>query len=178
VRSNRAGDGVYGRFNGDMSLQIGAGLEVAPGPGVVRPLVFGDFSIYETAGLYGTFRQSVAETDPLVRLASIGLGVSPLFLLRWSRARQIGHPVPDLIIDSLTVSGGMYVGQLRDEAFGDPLGFEGGLSVGFPLMARANGLWLRARGNLLTGNERAQGTIWLLVTFQGFVHTGLLSVDR
>lgn len=178
VRSNRAGDGVYGRFNGDISLQIGAGVEVAPHPDTVRALVFGDFSIYQTVGLYGSFRQTVTDHDPIPRLASLGIGVAPLFLFRWSRATQFGHAIPDLILDSLTISGGTYLGQLRDESFGDPFGFEGGLSIGIPLMARANGLWLRTRGNILTGGDEVQGTLWLMLTLQGFVHTGLLSADR
>jgi hypothetical protein len=177
VRGRGRGDGVYGRFNGDVSLELGAGVEAAFDPGVVRPLLVGSFSIYQSVGLYSSFRQAVMDPDAVLRLASAGVHLSPLFLLRWSKAKETGHSFFDLTLDSLTLNAGLHVDQLRGEAFGDPLGAEVGLGLGIPLFARANGLWLRTRGQLLTGANEVAPSAWLYLSYQGFLHLGILPGD-
>lgn len=176
VGTSGTGDGVYGRFAGDFAFEGGLGVEVAP-TSSVRPLLYGDLSIYQTAGLYGSFRQTVANGDPTLRLASLGVDLSPLFLLRWSKAREWGKAYPDLILDSLTFSAGFRADEPRDGKILDSTGFEGALGLGVPLFGRAQGLWLRGRANLLTTSRGSVGTFWIVLTYQGFAHQGLLSVD-
>lgn len=178
VRGRARGDGVYGRFNGDVALEVGAGVELGLDPGVLRPLVVSSFSIYQSAGLYASFRQAVMDDDEVLRLASAGVLFSPLFLLRFSKAKQTGHAFFDLTLDSLTLNAGLHVDQLRGQGFGDPLGAEVGLGLGIPLFGRANGLWLRARGQLLTGENDLLPGAWLYLSYQGFVHLGILPKDR
>jgi hypothetical protein len=170
------GDGVYGRLNGDLSLQIGAGLEADFRSPSFRPLVVGDLTIYQTAGLYGSFRQAVQASDPTERLLSAGLVVSPLFLLRWSRGLEGNAPVLDLTLDSLGVTAGAVTTAPAGGALFNDVDAELGLQLGVPVMGRANGLWLRTRAQIITGPELG-GAAWLWLSWQGFVHTGLLAVD-
>lgn len=171
------GDGVYGRFNGDLALQIGAGAEGDLRETTFRPLLLGSVSFYQTIGVYGTYRESFADADPWARVVSTGLVVSPLFLIRWPRAWQTGAPTLDLTVDSLALVGGVSFPE-DDNAglFGSPAA-ELGLEVGVPLMGRANGLFLRTRVQLTTGDDIAPATfLWL--SWQGFVSAGLLPVDK
>lgn len=171
------GDGVYGRFNGDLSLQIGGGLESDFVKPTFRPLLIGDISVYQTIGLYGAFRESVASSDPWQRALSTGLVLSPLFLVRWPRAWESGAATWDLAVDSLSIVGGVSFVQESAKPLFDSPRAELGLQVGVPLLGRANGLFLRARGQVTSGEQWAPAA-WLWISWQGFVHTGLLSVDR
>jgi hypothetical protein len=72
----------------------------------------------------------------------------PLFIPRWSTNRQIGRPLVDLTLDSISLGLGAFFGEPENQSFGDERGFELSLGFGVPLFARADGLWLELRGGL------------------------------
>lgn len=171
------GNGVYGRFNGDLSLQIGGGVEGDFARPSLRPLLTGDVMVYQTVGVFGSFRQSTSSSDPWERVLSAGLVVSPLFLVRWPRAWETGASTWDLTVDSLALFGGLSLPQPQDGGLFDSPRAELGLQLGVPLLGRANGLFLRSRAQATSGPEWVPAA-WLWLSWQGFIHTGLLKVDR
>lgn len=171
------GDGVYGRFGGDVALQIGAGVEGDFRNPSFRPLALGSVSLYQTIGAYATYRESVAPADPWARVVSAGLIVSPLFLLRWPRSLETGSATWDLTVDSLALVGGVCFPEEDGAGFFGAPAAEFGLEMGVPLLRRANGLFLKARAQFTTSNEIAPAAfLWL--SWQGFVNAGLLKVDQ
>ncbi len=178
------GDGVYERFQGDLGYRLGAGVEWDMQAGVARPLVSAELLGYQTLGLDLTYRHGLGARDPATNLLSLGLSISPLFLVRWSQARQTGYPHLDMFIDSLTISPGLVLATPRDERFASAAGFEIGLSCGVPLLARAPGPWLRTRFNLMTGREQLGfsndigSSVFLYLEWQGFFFAGLLKTEN
>ncbi len=177
------GDGVYGRFNGDLSYRFALGVDLDFGTETARPLIQGDLVFYHSVGVYGAFAERIAPRDALQRSVSLGLTFTPLFLLRWSSARESGFAFWDLTLDSLGLAAGVQLAEPRYAAFAREPGFEVGFLLGLPLLARANGPWLRLRGNLVTGRpplpdqERVEGALWLSLGWEGFFHAGILKVD-
>lgn len=180
VTHDASGDGVYGRFNGDLSLRAGLGVEADLGTDTVRPTLYGQLSLYQSVGVYSSFRESVESSDPVARVVSLGGVISPLFMLRWSKDYQGGHAFSDLALDSLGIAAGLQLSQPAEGSLADAPGLELGLVFGVPLMARANGLWLRGRAQLLTGRAAVETQDPLAASFlaylawEGFVFAGLL----
>ncbi len=168
------GNGVYGRFNGDLSLRIGVGTEVSLTSQNIRPLLVGNFIAYQTVGIYAAYREGLPSDSDFERALSLGLTFSPLFIWRWSEDLQWGSPYWDLLVDSIGISAAIHLAQPENGNFGQLLGAEWGLTAGFPLLGRANGLWLRTQGNIVTGKEALSGTAWLYLAWEGFFYGGLL----
>jgi hypothetical protein len=171
------GDGVYGRFNGDVSFQIGAGAEIPFDTGSARPLLTGDVTLYQTVGLYGSYRHGLGSRDPWARAVSAGVTVSPLFLIRFPRSWETGAAFFDLTLDSLALTAGAALAEPIDGTLLDQVVGEFGLQAGAPLLGKANGLWLRARGSYISGPD-AGAAAWLWLSWQGFVHAGIFRVDK
>src|SRR5690606_23630613 len=120
---------------------------------------------------------ALGASDPLVRALSMGVSLSPLFLLRFPRSWETGSALFDLTLDSLALTAGAVLAEPVDGMlFEKPMG-EFGLQVGVPLLGKANGLWLRTRGQFTAGPD-AGGAAWIWFSWQGFVHAGILRVDR
>lgn len=174
------GDGVYGRFDGDFSLRVGLGGEWDAQAAALRPLARLDWVGYQTLGLYLLYRQSVMKSDEALNIASVGISLSPLFLFRWSKALESGHAYGDLLLDSLTLSVGAALGTPRRGSFAEASGLELGLELGLPILPRADGPWLRVRGNLASGRDNLGfeqswgGGVMLWLDWQFFFHLGLL----
>lgn len=177
------GDGLYGRMRGDLSYRFELGTLYDFETKTFRPRALAQLSAYQTVGLYAALSQSVAARDPIERSLSLGVTFTPLFLWRWSTARQIGSAFWDLLIDSLGVGAGVVLTEPRGGTFAQEPGFEVGLVCGVPLFARANGLWLRFRGDAATGRppiadqDRVEGTFSMTLAWEGFFFAGLLKVD-
>lgn len=174
-----AGDGVHGRLRGDLSLRGSLGAEFDITSPAIRPLVIGELVGYQTVGVYTAYRESLSTQDGLERALSAGLTLTPFFLWRFSRATQTGRPFWDLFVDSVGLTGGLLLQQPEGEAFASAVGAELGGTLAIPLMARANGLWLRARmlaqsGRKALGQEPWGASGWLTLTWEGFFYTGLL----
>lgn len=173
------GDGIYGRMNGDVSLRGAVGIEADLGTKTVRPAAVGHFLVYQTAGLYASYRESVEADDPIERIFSFGAIVSPLFLWRWSNDKEWGLATADLALDSLGLVAGAHFSQPDTRSFGSAPGLELGLIFGVPLMQQANGLWLRGRAQMMTGrssyaDDPLAASFLLTLGWEGFVYTGLL----
>lgn len=161
------GDGVYGRLDGPFALALGASLEAAPASGALRPGAVGTLRFFQTAGLGLGYSQAVMTEDPLERSLGVSLLLEPLFLLRWSRDGQWGHAFWDLLVDSVSLSGGLLLAEPRDGTLGDAAAFRGGLGLGVPLLARASGPWLRVGGLLDVGLEpEVVGTLQVRLEWQ------------
>lgn len=171
------GDGVYDRFDGDMSFRAGLGAELAFDEFSPRPLLLVGLSAYQTLGVYSAFRLGVVESDPLQSGFSFGGSLSPLFLLRWQRNAASGRAFADLTVDSITLHFGAHLDQPKGASFASETGFEGGLDMGIPLALRASGPWLRTRVNVLTGNEGVDATMWIYFAWDAFFQAGILPVD-
>jgi hypothetical protein len=137
-------DGVYGRFDGSLSLSASAGAELEAGE--PRGALKLSAHYLWTAGAYARYSDAFggAEQRP-VRVASPGVDVRPLFLPRFALDNERGPALLDLALDSLSLNAGAYFAQPVGRDFGDERGFEAGLGFGLPLLGEAAGPWLEAR---------------------------------
>jgi hypothetical protein len=136
-------DGVYGRFDGDLALSIGAGAEF---DGETRGALLGRALYYHTAGIALGYADSFGGDSVVQRVGFLGVELRPLFLPRWSLDLQFGWPLLDLTLDSLAVGAGAFVAGLDGERNETETGVELSLGLGIPLLAKAGGPWLEARG--------------------------------
>lgn len=153
VRSASDGGGVYGRFDGDLSLSVGLGADADFEYAVVRPSAHLATRFYQTLGLGISLSQAIDGADPVERMLGVGLLIEPLFLIRWNSDEEWGHAFWDLTFDSLSLSLGAHITEPRGGNFGDVAGGEFGLGFGLPLFARAEGLWIRTRFSGLLGRD-------------------------
>ncbi len=168
------GDGVYGRFEGDLSLSLGAGASWDHMSGEARPGLLLASRIYQTLGLYASFWQSVGQSPQIVRLTEVGLLIEPLFLLRWSADREWGHAFWDLAFDSLSLSLGAAITEPSRGNWGDESGFSAGLGWGLPLFGQADGPWRRFRGGVQTGSFEPRATALIYLEWQWFFQVKIL----
>lgn len=140
--SNYYSDGVYGRFDGELSLVPSLGVQRSEAGGFTQ---IGLSAFYlSTVGV--TFRTAEGSLSPWspranFNVSTLSLAVRPLFLLRWSQDWEKGPSFLDLTIDSLTLSlGGYWAAQRSDGT--QHRGFESELSLGFPILGEAHGPWL------------------------------------
>jgi hypothetical protein len=137
-------DGVYGRFDGSLTLaaSLGAELEASDPRGALKLSAH----YLWTAGAYARYSDAFggAEKRP-ARVASLGIDVRPLFLPRFALDSERGPAILDLTLDSFSLSAGAYFAEPLDQGFGDERGFEAGLGFGVPLCGEARGAWLEAR---------------------------------
>lgn len=138
-------DGVYGRFDGALTLAASAGTELQTG--AARGSLRVSAHYWWTAGIYARFADAFGGADAgrAERVASFGVDLRPLFLPRFARNYEQGPPLLDLTLDSLSLTAGAYFAQPHDRSFGDERGFELGFGLGVPLFAAARGLWLEGR---------------------------------
>jgi hypothetical protein len=155
----RETDGVYGRFDGELTWSLALGADYVPRAPAFHGLVFASVRYFTIAGAYGTFREPFDDSG--TRRISCGVDFRPLFLYRWSEDLESGPARLDLFVDSLSFT----LGALWSTTPGGDRtlhGAEAGLGLGFPLLAQAAGPWIVGRGNLeaYAGNTD-QASIWL-----------------
>jgi len=141
-RASSREDGVYGRFDGEVSLVpfVGATWTQA---GMLTELGLAGY-YFNTVGIqakYADGRAFPAGKKAPFSISTVSLALRPLFLLRWSKNLEQGPSWLDLTLDSLTLKAGGYWAQNQntDES---TRGFATELSFGVPLLAKANGPWL------------------------------------
>lgn len=138
------GDGVYGRFDGDLSFGLAAGAELARGGigGAARL----EAVYFYTVGPYLDYRDAFGSRERgSARSLEAGVDLRPLFLLRWSENQQAGPATLDLLIDSLSLELGAYFAEPAGAAFGDARGLSASAGLSLPLGTQYSGLWLDAR---------------------------------
>lgn len=142
-----SGGGDYGRFEGNIDLGLSAGSELdARGPSA---LVVLSGHYFWMAGATLAYLDALGSSDATwSRLLAVGVDIRPAFVPRWGENHEFGPAFTDLLIDSISLGLGVFWASPPNGSFGDRRGFE--LSGGFavPLFARAQGLWLGARGVL------------------------------
>lgn len=164
---NASSDGVYGRFDGDISFSLGLGAELGDG---TRGVVAGRALYYHTGGLVLGYADALGTDSDLVRALFFEAELRPLFLLRWSNDAQLGVPVLDLTLDSLALGVGGYAGAYEGGYLGDVGGFQASAGFGVPLLGRAEGPWLEARGTYRFGlPETNAGAVLLLSWYEAWV---------
>ncbi len=141
---NYRSDGVYGRFDGELSLVPAVGLEWTAS-GWFTQLGLSAFYL-NTVGV--TFHHADGRWSPIAPRAdfsvtTLSAGFRPLFLLRWTQDLEKGPSYLDLMIDSLTLHVGSYWSQ-QHSVDRQRYGLETELSFGFPILGRAHGPWLTA----------------------------------
>lgn len=177
------GNGVYGRFKGDLQLGLGLGAEFdrSGARGAAR-LTLHYFSML---GVYSSYRDGFGRGgDGAARLLSVGVDLRPGFVPRWAKGQQTGQALPDLLIDSVSLGLGAFWAEPAGHGFGSERGFETSLGFGIPLMLRADGLWLEARGQLRwperagAPEHSAVPSAFALLSWHGFVVTPLAASQR
>jgi hypothetical protein len=156
-----AGDGAYGRLDGDLTFVGGLGAGVVAHDG--RVLAGGDLRLryldaagaafsYEEADVFG--RTTSAGT--LRRAFLAGIELRPLFPIRFLKAQQTGRGFVDLTLDSIALDVGTWWPIREATAVRRP-GMYVGAAFELPLFARASGLWLRFSGQLRWAAPRLEG---------------------
>ena len=159
-------DGVYGRFEGDLTLSIGLGAELQDGP---RGTLVGRALYYHSAGLTLIYADGLGSHASPKRVGTAAVELRPLFLPRWAMDLQWGRPFLDLTLDSLALGAGVFVAG-RAEPLRTQTGLELSLSLGIPLFANAEGLWLEGRGFLRPGlDEGNAGLSFALSLYESLI---------
>jgi hypothetical protein len=151
-------DGVYGRFDGDLDLSIAAGgAAVRGGSGAVAML---RALFLETAGVYASYTDAFdsATTAP-PRTIAVGVGLRPLFLPRWGYDEERGPAVVDLTIDAITLDLGVLWYADERGRFTQRPGLELAIGTEVPLLGRAAGPWIGARGALRWRGSELSGAM-------------------
>lgn len=137
-------DGVYGRFDGELFLAPSLGTQWTAS-GWFTQLGLSAFYL-NTVGVsfrYADGRWAAFAPRSDFSVSTLSLSLRPLFLIRWSKDWERGPSFLDLAIDSLTLSVGSYW-SLQHGADLQKAGLETELSLGFPILGRAQGPWLTA----------------------------------
>lgn len=170
------GDGVYGRFDGDVELALAAGAELEDD--AQRAAARLSLHYFSMMGLGAGYAERVGE-DGAERVVSLGVDLRPAFIPRWSRGYQQGPGVLDLVIDSISLGVGAFWATPDGGDFGDRRGFELSGGLGVPLTGRSPGPWIEARAlgrwPELTASESGSGeaVALLLLSWHAFVTTPL-----
>lgn len=145
--SRPGADGVYGRFEGDLDLGLGAGAELDHDG--TRGALRGSLHYFSMIGVYTGYSDALGRRDAAYeRAISVGVDLRPAFIPRWSRDLEHGPGVLDLAIDSLSLGLGAFWAKPSGGALGDARGFELSGGLGLALLGVADGPWLEARGLL------------------------------
>ena len=147
AHAQTTGDGVYGRFDGDLELRAQAGAAFASGgPGLAAQV---SALYFATAGIYVHYTDACGSGAPRV-LHSIATGIhlEPLFLMRGGVNGERGPAVWDLFIDSLAFELGAVWSAPRGASWDERPGMEAALSLALPFVPRATGPFLGLRGAL------------------------------
>jgi hypothetical protein len=170
------GDGVYGRFNGDLNLSagLGAGLVI---PTDDRYTIELRARYLDSAGVVIAPEWTPSEHSGAVGVA---LELRPLFLARFLSNTYTGLPWVDLTLDSFGIEVGSWLGPFNG-GFGAALLI--GTGIELPLGSRTNrGFWLRIAGRYLyaSQNDRAapaggRSEVWIMgaLLFKTAVDIGL-----
>lgn len=146
-------DGVYGRFDGDLGLRLGAGAAVADGGAA---LCAHAAAVYlDTAGFYLHYADALGQPGPAVaRSLAAGVHLQPLFLGRYASDLERGPARLDLLLDSFALGVGAFWDARRgasgaaEPAWAWDPGLEIALSLSFPFLPSASGPHIGLRGAL------------------------------
>jgi hypothetical protein len=169
-------DGVYGRFDGDLQLALGGGLELDRhgNRGALR-LALHYFSMI---GVSSSFAERVGRGGSK-RVVAIGVDLRPAFIPRWTENMQQGPGMLDLALDSISLGVGAFWAHPEAGDFGDARGFELSGGFGLPLLGRASGPWLEARAlgrwpeQSVAASGRGEAVALFVLSWHAFLTTPL-----
>lgn len=162
-------DTSYGRLDGDSAIafSVGGAFDVRG----VRGSLDLRYRYLHSAGIFLTYEEGFgARAEPL-RLALAGFELRPLFLARFLQGHELGTPRLDLLIDSIAIELGAFVGQPATRGFGDAAGFSFGLGAEFPLLPHAAGPFIALRGAFRWSREALSAADATTVDVRAFVFT-------
>jgi hypothetical protein len=171
-----SGDGVYGRFDGDLELALAAGAELQDD--AQRAAARLSLHYFSMMGLGVGYAERIGG-DGALRVAVLGVDLRPAFIPRWSRGYEQGPGVLDLMVDSISLGVGAFWATPDGGDFGDRRGFELSGGLGLPLTGRSPGPWIEARAlgrwPEQTASESGGGeaVALLLISWHAFVTTPL-----
>lgn len=140
-------DGLYGRFDGDLELHLGAGVAVAHGGPMLAARL--DALYLSTAGIYTHYADAVGADGPSVeRSIAAGFLIQPLFLGRFASDLERGPARLDLFVDSFALGLGAFWHMPRGGAFEETPGLEASVGLGFPFFEDGTGPVVGVRGAL------------------------------
>jgi hypothetical protein len=169
-RSAASDDGVYGRFDGDLDLGLALGAEFGSA-GNAAPALRGSAHYFSIAGVYASGRIKAGD-ESAPSLFGLGVDLRPLFVPRWVKGYQTGCALFDLTLDSLSLSLGAFWAGTAAHSPEARHGFDAQLGFGIPLLARAAGPWLEARGALrYPDGARREEALFVSLSWHGFVTT-------
>jgi hypothetical protein len=115
-----------------------------------------------------SYADSLGAALPVRRVGFVGAELRPLFLPRWALDMELGSPLLDLTLDSLSLGAGLFIAR-RVEPAETRTGLELSLGLGVPLFARAEGLWLEARGFVRPALDEGAGVLVALSLYESVV---------
>ncbi|HLV66160.1 MAG TPA: hypothetical protein VKY73_10120 [Polyangiaceae bacterium] len=160
-RDAPAHDGVYGRFQGDLFVTLGAGVDLGGGArvgGIARALFF------HSAGLALGYATALGDAD-VERLGFVGIELRPLFLPRFALNLETNGPLVDLTLDSVAIGVGAFFAEEQGDASRTRAGVEATLGFGVPLFAEARGPWLEARSALRPALHGPAGQVFVFLSW-------------
>lgn len=147
ARAQRRDDGLYGRFEGDLTLRLHAGAAFAAGGPAFAAHASAIYLC--TAGLYVHYTDALGADHPSVtRSLATGVHLAPLFLLRYASDAERGPAHLDLLLDSLAVELGASWDAPRGGPWAARPGLELAMELTVPILGRATGPYLGVRGAL------------------------------
>ena len=162
-------DTSYGRLAGDSAIagSLGAAIDVRG----VRGAVDLRYRYLQSAGIFVDYEDGFGEGSEPLRLLVAGFELRPLFLARYLQGHELGSPRLDLLIDSLALELGAFVGQPALGGFGDSAGLSFGLGLELPLLPRASGPMLSLRAAIRWSREALSAADPTSVDVEAFVFT-------
>jgi hypothetical protein len=158
-----AGDGAYGRLEGDMTLVTGLGASVIPGePGGASAYGTADVRMryLDAVGAVVQYEEGeafrrVEDYGAIRRAFYAGVEIRPLFPIRFLQAME-KRRFDDLVLDSI----GLELASIWTARAGNDTqrpGFLVGLGFEIPFFGQANGLWARVATSMRWSAERLEG---------------------
>jgi hypothetical protein len=157
-----AGDGVYGRLDGDLDLSAAAGAAItAQTPVFVARAAV---TYVAMAGVFAGYADAFGQSDATIdRSIVAGVTLKPVFWARFANAAELGNARLDLFIDSLVLELGAFWAAPHGRTLAPEPGLEMAAGLGFPLFASANGPFLEVRAALRLGKDDRDGVAANLV---------------
>jgi hypothetical protein len=149
-------DGVYGRFDGDIELSLAAGGAFSSGGPNFAAIARGSF--FQTAGMYVAYTDAMGSANaPLTRSLALGVTLRPFFIPRWALNLERGPAILDLTIDSIGFDLGVLWASDTSGGFTDKPGMEAALGFEVPVLGKASGPFVGARGAIRWRGEELAG---------------------
>jgi hypothetical protein len=143
-KAPRRSDGVYGRFDGQVSFVPSVGMAWTQAGFMTELGISGYY--FHTVGIqakYADGKLSPFSRNAPFSIGTVSLALRPLFLYRWQRDLEQGPTWLDLTIDSLTLKVGGYWAT-QHETDDQKRGLETELSFGVPLFLQVDGPYVGA----------------------------------